>query len=96
MNVHIDYTDDFNQSRSIDQTLEVNVEEAFIEPTPDPNMPGGGGEMMTDSEENFLQKAWRFLLGLLGLDSTPPASTPEFEIPPDGEPMPLPNSGGKG
>ena len=98
LNIHIDYTDDFNQSRSIDKTLEVNVEEAFIEPTPDPNMPGGGGgEFAPVSDETFLQKTWRFILGLLGLDSTPPASSPDMEIlPSDGEQMPVPSEGGKG
>ncbi|MBL8061762.1 MAG: hypothetical protein JNK32_01995, partial [Anaerolineales bacterium] len=98
LNVHIDYTDDFNQARSIDKTLEINVEEAFIESTPDPNMPGGGmEEFMPVSEETFLQKAWRFVLGLLGLDSTPPASSPDMEIlPSDGEQIPVPNGGGKG
>src|SRR5689334_3948750 len=42
LDVVIDYTDDFNQERTIERKLKINVEEAFAEPTPDPSMPGGG------------------------------------------------------
>jgi hypothetical protein len=100
LDVVIEYTDDFNRARTIERTLKINVEEAFIEPTPDPSMPveGGGGEFPI-SDETFLQKTWRFVLGLFGLDSAPPPpSMPEFEIPEEQFPIPdKPNSsGGKG
>src|SRR5689334_5277217 len=100
LDVLIEYTDDFNRNRTIERTLKVNVEEEFIEPTPDPSMPveGGGGEFPV-SDETFLHKTWRFVLGLFGLDSAPPTpSAPEFEIPKEEFPAPdSPNSGaGKG
>lgn len=94
LNVVIKYTDDFNQERTVEKTLEVNVEEEFIEPTPDPSMEsGGGGEAFLPTEETFLQKAWRFILGLLGLDSSAPASSPDMQIPPS-EDIPAPSGGG--
>lgn len=93
----IEYTDDFNQERTVEKTLELNVEEGFIEPTPDPNMPGGFEEMPSVSEETFLQKAWRFILGLFGLDSAPSTSSPSGEMPPvESEPIPGPGGGGGG
>lgn len=96
LNVVIKYTDDFNQERTVEKTLEVNVEEEFIEPTPDPSMEsGGGGEAFLPTEETFLQKAWRFILGLLGLDSSAPASSPDMQIPPS-EDIPVPSGGGGG
>lgn len=98
LNILIEYTDDFNQPRTVEKTLEITIEEGFIEPTPDPTMQGGDGEILGPvSEETFLQKAWRFILGLLGLDSAPPASSPDLQISPDGEqPIPVPNGGGGG
>lgn len=98
LNVLIEYTDDFNQPRTVEKTLEINVEEEFMESTPDPSMGGGGGgEEFIVVEETFLQKTWRFILGLLGLDSAPPASSPEMPIPPGEEmPIPAPGQGGKG
>ncbi|NOH02010.1 MAG: hypothetical protein HND47_08625 [Chloroflexi bacterium] len=91
----IEYTDDFNQERTIEKTLDVTVEEGFMEPTPDPNMPMDPG--MMPSEETFLQKAWRFILGLFGLDSASPASSPEMPGPSiEGEPIPAPGGGGGG
>ena len=52
------------------KTLEVEVEEMVIEePTVDPN--NGGVE--EPAAETFWQKVKRFILGLLGLDSSPPA-----------------------
>ncbi len=101
LDVLIEYTDDFNQARTIERTLKITVEEGFIEPTPDPSMPDGGtdGGFPIVSDETFLQKTWRFVLGLFGLDSAPPPpSVPEFEIPEEEFPIPdKPNSsGGKG
>jgi hypothetical protein len=97
LNVLIEYTDDFNQPRTIEKTLEVNVEDGFFEPTPDPSMGGGGGGEFYPVEESFLQKAWRFILGLFGLDSAPPAASPDMQVPPEFEQeMPLPGGGGGG
>ena len=67
--ITIDYVDDFNKPRTITRTLEVLVDE-LIEETPDPSL-GEGGEVMIGSDETFGQKVWRFILGLLGLDSAP-------------------------
>jgi hypothetical protein len=99
LDVVIEYTDDFNQNRVIERTLKVDVEEAFIEEaTPDPSMPGGGGgEFVPVSDETFLQKTWRFILGLFGLDSAPPApSVPDSEIPKEEFPVPVNPGGGGG
>lgn len=94
LNIVIDYTDDFNQPRTIEKTIEVVVEEGFIEPTPDPNMPGGENFMPVE-EENFFQKTWRFILGLFGLDSAPATQNSEFQVPPsEVEPAPIPSGGG--
>jgi hypothetical protein len=94
LNVVIEYTDDFNQPRTIEKALKINVEEAFIEPTPDPSMPVDEG-FVEYQDENFLQKTWRFILGLFGLDSAPPS--PEMQDP--GmmeEQFPIPAEPGKG
>lgn len=97
LNIVIEYTDDFNQARTIEKTLDVNVEEGFFEPTPDPNMGGGDGGEYYPVEETFLQKAWRFILGLFGLDSAPPAASPDMQVPPEIEQeIPLPSGGGGG
>lgn len=100
LEVLIEYVDDFNQSRTIERTLKITVEEAFEEPTLDPSLPPEeGGEFMPVSEENFLQKTWRFVLGLFGLDSAPPPpSMPEFENPKEEFPAPISpeSSEGKG
>ncbi len=86
--VTIDYTDDFGTIRQVTKTLTMDVMEMAPMPTPDPNMPVDNGGI--PSEETFLQKAWRFILGLFGLDSGVPQS-------PGGEPMPGDNGtpGGK-
>jgi hypothetical protein len=81
LTVTIDYTDDFNQSRTITQTLTLDVIEMEEMPF-DPNFPegggGGGGEGFPpmEQEETFWQKAWRFVLGLFGLDSGQPVEQP--------------------
>ncbi len=95
LNITIDYTDDFNQSRTVTKTLEITVEEAFIDPSLDPSQ-GGGGEIILE-EETFFQKVWRFILGVLGLDSAPPASDGGIAEPvPDQQMVPIPSGGGKG
>jgi hypothetical protein len=92
--ISIDYTDDFNQPRTITQTLTVEVVEGYIEPIPDPGIPE---EPIPATDDSFWQKIWRFILGVFGLDSS--KITPEVipsDIPYDTVPIePLP-SGGKG
>jgi len=103
LNITIDYTDDFNQARTINRTLELAVTEGFVEPTLDPSLENGGGvaeEVSSASGESVWQKIWRFVRGIFGLDSAPPALPsngdpgiePQFE-----EPIPAPRPGsGKG
>ena len=96
LNITIDYTDDFNQSRVVTKTLEITVEETFIDPSLDPSQSGGGGEIIIE-EETFFQKIWRFILGALGLDSAPPDSGGVIAEPvPDQQMVPIPSGGGKG
>jgi len=84
----LDYTDDFNQPRSLTQSLEVDVMEMTEEP-----LPGLDGEMPPVNEdpgsapETFWQKAWRFVLGLLGLDSSRPEIQPADTMPPSEMPV---------
>ncbi|RPJ25075.1 MAG: hypothetical protein EHM33_15745 [Chloroflexi bacterium] len=104
LDITIDYTDDFNQARTITRKLEIEVMEGggepIIDPSGEPSMGGGGGEVIPmPREENALQKVWRFVLGLLGLDSAPPSNNdpgiaPGIEEPlPDSLPGPKPGSG---
>jgi len=95
LDVAIDYTDDFNEPRTINKTLEVEVMEGAPEgQTIDPSLEGGGGgggEIVVVTPETPLQKAWRFVLGLLGLDSATPSGgeqvPPGTEVPvPQGKP----------
>ena len=50
--------------------------EGFNEPTPDPALGEGGfvEGFPVPAEETTLQKIWRFVLGLLGLDSSAPSN----------------------
>lgn len=67
--VSIDYTNDFNQQQVITRTLSVDVmEQPIIEPPIDGGQ-NGNGEVIPTEPETFLQKIWRFILGLFGLDS---------------------------
>jgi hypothetical protein len=97
LNITIDYTDDFNQSRTVTRELQIEVMEGFEEPVIEPGMEGGQG-VMPPVEETALQKVWRFVLGLFGLDSAPPTNV-DPGIPPgiQEEPLPAPMPGsGKG
>jgi hypothetical protein len=71
LSVTIEYTDDFNQPRTITKALQIEVMEGMQEPILEPGMEGGGEVMPIPAEENTFQKIWRFVLGLFGLDSAP-------------------------
>jgi hypothetical protein len=101
--VTVDYTDDFNQSRIISRTLTIEVMDAPIIEPPIDESPGEGepgGEPIQESE-TIWQSLWRFILGMLGLDSSRPTAgdglpgpegdlTPEGEKPPVGPPLKMP------
>jgi hypothetical protein len=96
LTVTVDYTDDFNQSQTITQTLQVEVLES--DPIIDPGDSGedGGVEPPPAAQETLWQMVWRFIRGLLGLDSARPAPTgPDDFVPPDEGPIIVP-PGGKG
>ena len=77
LNITVEYTDDFNQQQRIDQVITIQV----LESAPGPEGPGGPtapgdsvspgepGNIPVQPPETFWQKMWRFILGLLGLDS---------------------------
>lgn len=103
LNVTIDYLDDFNQPRTLTRSLDVEVGEEFIDPSMDPTLNGGGGGEFVDGgfppvvqEETFWQKAWRFVLGLFGLDSSSSTTTVPGDFPSDGETIPVQPIPGKG
>jgi hypothetical protein len=93
--VTIEYTDDFNQIRTITKVLTLDVSEMMMEPTPYMSNGGKGSEVPPTGSESFWQKVWRFILGLLGLDSGAGTGTPVIEGPTD-VPIPNPIPGGKG
>jgi hypothetical protein len=95
LTITIDYTDDFNQVRTVTSTLKLDVTEMQIEPPTDQLSPGGNGGLPS-APESFWQKAWRFILGLFGLDSGTTSTSPAVEQP-TGVPVPvIPGGGGKG
>jgi hypothetical protein len=106
LTITIDYTDDFNQPQVITRTLTLDVQEMIIpEPIPGEGGVDGGEGFPLPEPETFWQKVWRFVRGLLGLDSgqqqpAQPEIFPE-EIPSDGgsspgKPLPAPAVGPKG
>jgi hypothetical protein len=77
----IDYTNDFNQPQVITKTISVDViEQPIIEPPI--NNGTNGGEVIPEKPETFLQKIWRFVLGLIGLDSGTTTTQPPSGITP--------------
>ncbi len=96
LNITIEYTDDFNQVRTVTQTITLDVADMMIEPTPDPSASNGSTGVVT-APETFWQKVWRFILGLFGLDSaTSTTTTPPVEQPTAVPVFPGGGSGGKG
>jgi hypothetical protein len=82
LTVTVDYIDDFNQPQKISKTLHVDVLEA---PSVEPgiNNPGKDGapvEPVPSANETLLQKVWRLVRGMIGLDSGIPA--PAIQISP--------------
>ena len=98
LNFTINYTDDFNQPRQIEQTMLIDVQDMPVMETPIPGTEGNGGEIIVDQPETFWQKILRFLRGLFGLGSAQETPTPlpgELEpLPDEGKPIIVP--GGKG
>ena len=81
LTVEVNYTDDFNQPRTVSQTLVIEVMDM---PTPEPFPPGGyppEGELIPPVEETTWQKILRFIKGLLGLSSGAPTTTPDQIFP---------------
>jgi len=98
LKITVNYTDDFNQPRVIEQSLTVDVQEMPVYEPPEGEIPP---DQMPAEPETFLQKVVRFFKGLFGLGSeqTEPVDTLPVEgIPSDGKPIePMPVvPGGKG
>jgi hypothetical protein len=94
----INYTDDFNQPRLVEQTMIIDVQDMPVMDTPVPGTEGGGGGEIIVEPETFWQKILRFFRGLFGLGSAQETPTPmpgEGEIKP-GESEPIIIPGGKG
>jgi len=91
--VTIDYTDDFSQAQVITRTITIDVMEGFIpEPIPEEGM-NGGFDPSIGQPETLLQTIWRFIRGLLGLDSGNTSSGSSTDIPVE-EPIIEPIPGG--
>jgi len=94
--VTVDYTDDFNQPQTVQKTITIDVQEMYV-PAPDEGMEGGdtGAPPIPVEPETFWQKVWRFILGMLGLDSSqsspenPEEIFPSESIPSEGETVPV-------
>jgi hypothetical protein len=106
LNITIEYTDDFNQARTLNKTLKVDVMEGMPEGPTGPGIDGGNGmvpdgsgmgEVPMPIEETFLQKAWRFVLGVFGLDSAPSSGGDQVTPPVEEPSVPqIKPGGGKG
>ncbi len=84
IDISVNYTDDFNQPKTIEAKLRVNVQEMSMEPgmsggDPTGGVPGGKpGEVVIPGDagpvapETFWQKVTRFAKGMIGLDSGVP------------------------
>ncbi|HNR01990.1 MAG TPA: hypothetical protein PKK59_05610 [Anaerolineaceae bacterium] len=93
LKVVINYTDDFNQPRFIEQVIPVEIQPAMEVP---PDMGEGGmpdGEVIVEpTPETFWQKVVRFFKGLIGLDSGIQQPVEQFPVEdmPSEEVIPVP------
>ena len=103
LHITIEYTDDFNQPRTLKRDLELEVMEGAPEESalgPSGADGGGGGSdglLPLNAEETTMHKIFRFIKGLFGLDS----SWPVWQAPGGGgaapeETVPVKPGGGKG
>lgn len=69
LKIQINYTDDFNQSRTIDQVIPVEIMPAPEIPPEIGNGTDGGGGIVEPVQETFWQKVVRFFKGLFGAGS---------------------------
>lgn len=96
----VEYTDDFNDPQRLTRTMDIRVEAGQpYYPPPDggypPVDPGDGGS--GEAGGGFWQGVWRFILGLLGLDSGASESGSGTDYyPPYGRPADSPGGGGGG
>ena len=96
LTITIEYTDDFNQPQTITKTLSLEVMDTPLMPTPDINNPNGG-IVIPNAPESVWHKFWRFILGILGLDSSAPSTGPGNNTTPTQIPVqPIKGGGGKG
>lgn len=95
LKITISFTDDFNQPRSIEQIIPIEVQPAMEIP-PDMNGENPGGEVVEPAPETFWQKVVRFFKGMIGLDSGVVEPVQEYPVEeyPDGEFIPVPSKGG--
>jgi hypothetical protein len=95
LTVRINYTDDFNQPREIEQKLSVEVMPAMEMPTLEPGAMSPNA--VIPPPETFFQKVLRFVRGLFGLDSAAPQEVIPGEVPTE-QTVPIygPGAGGKG
>lgn len=88
----VGYVDDFNQPQSFAADFEVEVLDAPVFGPGEGEFPGGESVAPPSAPETFLQVVWRFVRGLIGLDSgrsepgdfvapPPEGSPPEMEPP---------------
>jgi hypothetical protein len=90
LKITLDYVDDFNQAKTIEKDVTLDVSEAQEFIPPDESQIPPDGMVIEPQQETVLQVIWRFLRGLLGLDSSQPSAPadglypPENGIQPDG------------
>ena len=93
LTVRINYTDDFNQAREIEQKLSVDVLPAMEAPVLEPGMVPP--DAVSAPPETPFQRVLRFFRGLFGLDSAAPSQETPGEVPTE-QTVPIYGPGGKG
>jgi hypothetical protein len=82
LKITLDYVDDFNQPKTIEKDVTLEVSEAEIFIPPDESQIPPDGMVIEPQQETILQVIWRFIRGLLGLDSSKPSSPIDGMVPP--------------